>query len=109
MPDMEKVIRGLAQVSEYTRTKADIAGVGKGKEIFDSWFRVVEDAIDLLMEQEPVPPWSRIDISPEGTAMVINCGACHTELARVQRGVPFYDVQENVKYCIRCGKAVKWE
>lgn len=58
LPDREKVIRRLAEVSEYTRAKADIAGVGKVKEIFDSWFRAAEDAIALL--REPTD-WIRVE------------------------------------------------
>jgi len=53
MPDREKVIKGLAEISEYVRAKADIAGIGKGKEVFDGWYRAAEDALALLKEQEP--------------------------------------------------------
>lgn len=93
MTDKEKVIRGLAEVSEYTRAKADIAGVGKGKEIFDSWFRAAEDAIALLREQEPVKPQKALD----GVWSYERCGACGNVL--YERGFA---------YCPWCGKAVKW-
>ena len=53
MLDREKVIRGLEEVSEYMRIKADIAAIGKGQELFNSWYRAAEDAIALLREQEP--------------------------------------------------------
>ena len=52
MPDREKTIKGLADISEYVLAKADIAGIGKGKEVFDSYYRAVEDAIAMLKEQE---------------------------------------------------------
>ena len=91
MTDREYVIRRLAEVSEYTRAKADIAGVGKGKEIFDSWYRAAEDAIALLREQEPVPP--KFD------AFSALCGNCGGVL----------DVAEPDPYCPFCGRAVKWE
>lgn len=69
-----------------------------------------EDVLELLKVQEPVPPWSKIEVTPEGTSFVINCGVCHTELVRIQRGEPLFDdMQENVKYCIRCGRGLKWE
>ncbi len=52
MSDREKVIEGLTEISEYVLAKADIAGIGKGKEVFDSWYRSVEDALALLREQD---------------------------------------------------------
>ena len=53
MTDRESTLKGLTEISEYMRAKADIAGIGKGKEVFDSWYRAAEDALDLLREQEP--------------------------------------------------------
>ena len=50
--DRDSAIKGLVEISEYMRAKADIAGVGKGKEVFDSWYRAAEDAIALLREPE---------------------------------------------------------
>lgn len=102
MPDRETIIEDAEQAIEMLGTIEE-----------PTWecdfIRVsFENALELLKAQEPVPPWSRIEVTPEGTSFVIDCGACKTELVRVQRGAPFNDVQENVKYCIRCGKAVKW-
>ena len=56
MDDRDSALRGLAEISEYMKARADIAdvvGVGKEKEIFDSWYRATEDALALLREQEP--------------------------------------------------------
>ena len=56
MADRDSALRGLAEISEYMKARADIAdivGVGKEKEIFDSWYRATEDALALLREQEP--------------------------------------------------------
>ena len=54
MSDKEIVIKGLKEVSEFMRCKADIAAIGKGRELFDSWYRAAEDALSLFREQEPV-------------------------------------------------------
>ena len=99
-PDRETVILGLAEVSEYTRTKADIAGVGKGKEVFNSMFRAAEDAIALLKEQEPVVPETIVQtgIGEEPMIRALICGNCHKIMS--------YCVEYN--FCPWCGKAVKW-
>jgi len=99
MTDREKVIKGLADISEYARAKADIAGIGKGKEVFDSYYRAAEDAIALLREQEPV----------------------QFKVTRQDKSYPFWDsvctgcgyktstVKDYWKYCPVCGRAVKWD
>lgn len=87
MPDREKTIKGLADISEYVRAKADIAGIGKGKEVFDSYYRAAEDAIALLKDQEAVKPtWSHDRPF---------CGACGL---RIRGG----------KFCCECGKPILW-
>ena len=99
MTDREKVIKGLAEISEYVRARADIAGIGKGKEVFDSWYRAVEDAIVLLREPEPVPvevyeidEWHCRDVaSPDRVAEWI-ASASNT---------PYY--------CPNCWRRVFWE
>ena len=53
MTDRESTLKGLTEISEYMRAKADIAGIGKGKEVFDSYYRAAEDALALLREQSP--------------------------------------------------------
>lgn len=95
MPDREKVIKGLAEISEYARAKADIAGIGKGKEVFDGWYRAAEDALALLKEQEPVTPrWTH----PTVDKNVMMCGGCGIE---IPLGKP--------NYCPWCGMRVKWD
>ena len=54
MADRDSALRGLAEISEYMSNKADIAAIGKGKEVFDSWYRATEDALALLREQDTV-------------------------------------------------------
>lgn len=81
MSDREKVIKGLTEVSEYMRAKADVAGVGKGKEVFDSWYRAAEDAIALIESDTPMyiptPNSSRL-LSFDET------------LDRIRTGQPYY-------------------
>ena len=103
MTDREYVIRRLAEVSEYTRAKADIAGVGKGKEIFDSWYRAVEDAIALLQEQKPdetrlVHHYSRPGVYADLWLYCEKCGG------KIDDGRP-----HRPKFCPECGREVKWE
>jgi len=98
MIDREKGIKGLAEVSEYMRAKADIAGVGKGKEVFDSWYRAAEDAIALLKEQEPVKPIkSKLSFTHGFDWDIWECGCCRNQL------------RSFAKYCDRCGHAVDQE
>lgn len=52
MADRDSALRGLAEISEYMKARADVAGVGQVKDIFNGWYRAAEDAIDLLREQE---------------------------------------------------------
>lgn len=54
MADRDSALRGLAEISEYMSNKADIAAIGKGKEVFDSWYRAAEDALALLKEQPEI-------------------------------------------------------
>ena len=128
MDDREKVIRRLAEVSEYTRAKADIAGIGKGKEIFDSFFRAVEDAIALLREQETehsnlteivrcrdcvhaghLDPNTTefVDVgaafSPAGPAREWKCKKCGVTILTSESG----DLSKIV-FCWNCGRKVQW-
>ena len=97
MPDRENVIKGLADISEYARAKADIAGIGKGKEVFDSYYRAVEDAIALLKEQEAVKPKKENDGNPEPcTSWWYVCGDCG-------RYIDPHD-----RFCRHCGREVDW-
>lgn len=84
MADREKVIKGLEQF------KADFKPFcGNGAD----WARV-DDAIDLLKEQEPVEP-----IPPTDESDLWRCGNCNHQLFRCT----------HQRYCDMCGKAVKWE
>ena len=56
---------------------------------------VIEDAVELLKEQEPVEPKWASGIKGSGDAL---CGSCWAWL-----------FDHSWAYCPRCGKAVKWD
>lgn len=96
MPDRENIIKGLTEISEYARAKADIAGIGKGKEVFDSWYRAVEDARELLREQETVI------MKPCYFNYI--CSGCGSEIDG-----EFIDYTGGkIEFCPYCGRKVKW-
>lgn len=98
MSDMENTIKGLTEISEYARAKADIAGIGKGKEVFDSWYRAVEDALAILREQEPVEPENG------------KCPECGYTVHRINYDGPYGGIRhEWFRFCPSCGRAVKWD
>lgn len=71
MDDRDSALRGLAEISEYMSNKADIAAIGKGKEVFDSWYRATEDALALLREQEPrVMTLEEVETLPYGYVLI---------------------------------------
>lgn len=117
MTDRENVTKGLTELAEYLSAKMDIAGVGKGKEVFGSWYRSVEDALALLKEQDKqiddlkaelaktednfseyaeMMQDTREPVAPEWRLGIPFCGKCGRQL----RG--FF-------YCPDCGRAVKWD
>ena len=54
--------------------------------------QVINDAIDLLKEQEAVPPKEK--------AYAWRCGKCDEYLTAIQN--------HRIRYCPYCGQAVKW-
>lgn len=56
--------------------------------------QVINDAIDLLKEQEPVEP-----IPPTDESDLWKCGNCNHQLFRCT----------HQRYCEMCGREVKWE
>ena len=94
MADIETVINGLN----------DIGGFIAGRVGFDqarNFLRTIDDAIDLLKEQEAVKPYIDIDET--------KCPICKVKLTRQEllgEDVLFEDFFD---YCPRCGRKVKWE
>ncbi len=94
MPDREKVIKGLEEISDYFFSvyhhSKDREEINKAKDMCDA----VEDALALLKEQEAVPP--ERESSGGGITWWNVCGACRVA------------INPNDKYCHECGRPVKW-
>lgn len=96
MPDREKVIRHFQDA---------ITASGAGNRWRFVRVDMIEDAITLLREQEPVEP------APEHPVVIntLACGECHAQVARwdTVRGKRVYLFR--AKYCPECGRKVKWD
>ena len=95
MPDMEKVINGLNDIGGF------IAG-RVGFEQARNFLRTIDDAIDLLKEQEAVKP-----VLDKQTGRIWLCGNCGTYVG-FEDNDP-HDPNEFDKYCRECGRPVLWE
>lgn len=89
MIDREKVIKELEVLKDFFSD-----GLPGKMVIFNNYINTVNDAIDLLKEQEPVKP---VNIRWEAG---INGGNCPKCMNWIQR---FYN------YCPFCGKGMEWE
>lgn len=100
MPDREKVINGLDCCLDVIRSRQFSSGCGFCPYVDTERCKVkmVEDAIALLKEQEPIKPQitGHGEFETEGSCWY-ECGDC---------GTP---IDPDDKYCRKCGKAVKWE
>jgi len=97
MPDMEKAITGLQIERECVSRDCD-RDCGECDLVQDrEWLlSVYDDAIELLKEQEPIKPKSKVRHGENGQIQHW-CGNCMAML----HGKP--------KYCSNCGRQVKWE
>ena len=87
-PDREKVVERLEKVSYYFKSLLAVGWQGDA-DIYREHRESVNMAIALLKEQESVKP-----IRLENWWKCPSCGG---------------NIVANMKYCPRCGKAVKWE
>lgn len=93
MIDRKKVKTGIFEMLQRDTWK----DIDKERHRFQP---VLNDALNLLKEQEPVPP----DVDSEGSCSCGNCGAT----------VGYYPAgcktpEKLCTYCPECGKMVKWE
>lgn len=93
MPDREKVIKGL-EVCTASGSNCDGCPYFEPVETILCACPMMDDALALLREQEPVKPQKMLD----GVWSYERCGACGNVL--YERGFA---------YCPWCGKAVKWD
>lgn len=95
MTDTETVVNGLNDIGGF------IAG-RVGFEQARNFLRTIDDAIDLLKEQEAVKP-----VLDEQTGRIWLCGKCGTYVG-FEDNDP-HDPNEFDKYCRECGRPVLWE
>lgn len=100
MPDMEKVIKGLDCCLDLIRSRQFSSGCGFCPYVSAEHCKVkmIEDAIALLKEQEPIKPLitGHGEFEEEGS-LWYECGNC---------GTP---IDPDDKFCRKCGHEVKWE
>lgn len=88
MADRETIVIGLNDIGGF------IAG-RVGFEQARNFLRTIDDAIDLLKEQEAVKPGK--EHSSSGVTWWNVCGNCKTA------------INPNDKFCHECGKPILWE
>jgi len=93
----EEVIRGLKGLAGWLDGKYEQTG----EVDYDTDAEIVEEAIALLKEQEPVAP----ELKSGGNYV---CGACGMYTVGVMHPLTGVSVQ-TWKYCGKCGKKVRWE
>lgn len=91
MPDIEKVVNGLREMS-YRATWKDI------DRIRHKFQPIINDAVTLLKEQEAVEARKKNDGKPQPwTSWWYVCGDCGQE-------IEYHD-----RFCRWCGRSVKWK
>lgn len=104
MPDREKVIKGLeycmggCQVSCFKCPYREIGH--QPPDCLDNCM-ILQDAVELLKENESVKPEVLVDTWV--------CGNCKTRLERQAMIGPNVLISENFNYCPSCGRKVKWD
>lgn len=96
MPDREKVDEWARDFMAYV-DELDIA-----RDAYRGIMEYIEDALALLLEQEPVNPY--VD-ARDGW---YRCGKCGNSLASGERVRSFGTYKWPV-YCEKCGRKVKWD
>ena len=94
MPDRGKVIERLGKVSYYFKSLLAVGWQGDAN-IYREHMESVNMAIAMLKEQEPM--MVRL------TASTIRCPKCGKQIT--SRGA----IHREIKFCWKCGQAVKWE
>lgn len=105
--DREKVIKGLelCEISYDNRCyEKECPYYGQECTVNSIPYELMRDALELLKEQEAVAPV----MVPHSLGIAYNCGSCGTEIAVIRDTVSADYARNSVRYCQRCGKAVKW-
>lgn len=103
MPDREKVINHLQIIRTWAVVDRNYGGINP--DCCDDIVKWIDEALELLKEQEPVKPTVSVD-----TWICSKCG--HTlesqELIDDKEN-PRVLVHEQYEYCPCCGRKVKWD
>ena len=103
MADREKVLKGLEIcISPVCRTDCPYYNDRDGCSLM-----LMQDALELLKAQEPVPIIIT-DNEPFGTGVWCDCGNCGETLI-VLKDTNTEAASKMIRYCRKCGRAVKWE
>lgn len=63
-----------------------------------------QDALELMKKQKPVIPV----LVADGYEIVYRCGACGTVMTAIKDTVSAKWIKDDIAFCKRCGRAVKW-
>lgn len=100
--DREKVMKGLECCIK--RNPDDNPRCGECPYDGACLNRLKIDALELLKGQEAVAPV----MVPHSRGIAYNCGSCGTEIAVIRDTVSADWQKNSVRFCQRCGRAVKW-
>ena len=93
MPDRERVVEELEHLSEWLFHQYQIVYDGDAPIYYDA-YKTVDDALELLKEQDAVEP-----IPPTDESDLWKCGNCNHQIFRCK----------HQRYCEMCGKPILWE
>ena len=82
--------------------KSYVNALDMPRDDYNGIIEYIDDAIDLLKEQEPVKP--RVDA--DGT---FNCGNCGEPVGFDEHPFTCKAPEIAMKFCCGCGKPVKWK
>lgn len=105
--DNDKICEVLNEISLYFyQCYRNTGGGTKACEKFHDYMCAVDEAKDLLKEQEAIKPTAFVDKDTGETRYV--CSNCGYEV-RYEELVASGIVEIKHSYCPSCGKKVKWE
>lgn len=105
MPDREMVLKALRCLSNPFDEERDCDNCSY--DFCSCVLDVTNDALELLKAQEPVP----VIITGNGSfgpGVWCNCGNCGETLI-VLRSTNTEAASKMIRYCRKCGRAVKWD
>ena len=111
MPDREKVINALGRCESYGYCEDMDCPYSESVRCLEL---LRKDALALLLEKRPVEPHIEHEVpviiydNEFGTGVWCDCGNCGETLI-VLKDTNTEAASQMIRYCRKCGKAVKWE